>query len=61
MYAKGMDVKKDLIKAYMWFSIALEYNMLKATNARNALVEKMSGEEVATAKKLTSEWLKAQN
>lgn len=56
-YAKGRGVEKDYIQAYMWFNLGACEEIDKAIQARDALEEKMSADEINEAQKLTTEWL----
>lgn len=55
MYASGLyGVKRDLIKAHMWFNLAASQGNSDAANARDNLV--LSGSEIAKARLLAKNW-----
>jgi len=57
-YAYGYGIEPDLVEAYMWYEIAIQYWGSLAVPAREAIAEKMSSEEIATAVQRAQAWIK---
>jgi TPR repeat protein len=58
IYAGGYDVvPKDDVQALIWFTLAAEGGNAEARESRQALVARMSAENVAKAEKLATDWL----
>lgn len=56
-YANGNGVSKDFVLANMWFSISAAKQNNKAEEARNALEDQMTPEQIAEARKMSREWM----
>lgn len=61
MYQEGEGVPQDFVQAHFWFNVAgakavTEFDRKRATQAREAIAEKMSGEQIATAQRLARDW-----
>ena len=60
MYADGVDVPKDFVKAYCWYNLAasmLQYDEMSAVEARErreSLAEQMTPEQIAEAQRCSS-------
>lgn len=52
MYLNGQGVSPDLVKAYYWISLSANRGNVHARDARDYVGEKMSGEQLADAKRL---------
>jgi uncharacterized protein len=52
MYLNGQGVSPDLVKAYYWISLSANRGNVHARDARDYVSEKMSGEQLADAKRL---------
>ena len=59
MYAHGEGVPQDFIRAHMWFDIAAANGESTASENRAILASRMSAGEIAEARRLAREWLKA--
>ena len=57
LYETGQGVGQDTIKAYQWYDIAATRGDSHAAELRDALAQKMTAEQIAAAKKASSEWL----
>ena len=57
LYETGQGVEQDTIKAYQWYDIAAARGDSHAADLRDALAQKMTAEQIAEAKKDSSEWL----
>ncbi len=55
MYANGQGVKKDIIKAYAWYSVAAEEQDIAEEN-RDDIEKKLSVKQRAKAKRLAREF-----
>ena len=62
-YDIGSFVPRDYVKAYMWYNLAAalpESGVSRyAASSRDELEKKMSGEQVAKAQQLSTDWLNA--
>ena len=56
MYLQGNSVPKDTVKAYMWLSLAAGQKVPEAVKNRDYLTAKMTGAQLADARKLASDW-----
>jgi TPR repeat protein len=57
-YGHGMGVQKDRVHAYTWYDIAAQIDGdMGAGLKRDELAEKMSAEEVSTAKQTALKWV----
>ena len=50
-------MKKDALRAYQWFSVALDQGFRDAVVARDGIAAEMTDAEIAIAETLTEEWL----
>ncbi len=56
MYRDGLGVRKDLIRAYMWFDLAAKRNQYGAADLRDQLAQRMLPWQVDEAKKMVAAW-----
>src|SRR5215475_3187607 len=56
MYRDGLGVRKDLIRAYMWFDLAAQRNQYGAAGLRDDLAHQMLPWQVEEAKKMAAAW-----
>ena len=56
MYLAGNGIPKDLVKAYMWLSLAAAQKVPEAVKNRDYLEAKMSPSQLAEARKLANDW-----
>jgi hypothetical protein len=56
-YKHGAGVEKDLVSAYVWFDIAAQRGDFSAASERDDLVEKMSEDELFSARRSVMQWL----
>ena len=54
MYANGEGVLKDLVRAYMWFSIAADNGSDAATKYIKIFEDELSYAEISKAQKMSS-------
>lgn len=57
LYEAGQGVKQDYVKAYQWYDVAAAGGDSHAAELRDAIAQKMTAEQIAEAKKGSSEWL----
>lgn len=57
LYETGHGVGQDNVAAYQWYDIAAARGDTHAADLRDALAQKMSADQIAAAKKASSEWL----
>lgn len=57
LYETGQGVGQDNVKAYQWYDIAAARGDSHAAQLRDALAPKMSEDQIAAAKKDSSQWL----
>jgi len=57
MYLNGKGVPQDYIRAHMWFNLAGSHGFSDGVNARDAVAEKMSEDQIAEAQGLAREWV----
>jgi len=57
MYAQGRGVEVDLVQALKWFNLAAVAGDGNSRQDISQLERKMSGEQIAQARKLAQEWL----
>ncbi len=57
LYETGQGVGQDTIAAYKWYDIAAAKGDSHAADLRDALAQKMTADQIAEAKKASSEWL----
>lgn len=60
IYENGDGVKKSAVEAYKWFSLSMAAGYDKALEARDAMAERMTEEELAQARKNASDWTSEQ-
>jgi TPR repeat protein len=56
MYRTGTGVERDLVKAWAWFTLAIENQVMDAVSHRNEITEQMNEEQLTAARKLADEW-----
>jgi peptidoglycan hydrolase-like protein with peptidoglycan-binding domain len=56
MYRDGLGVRKDLIRAYMWFDLAARRNQYGAAQLRDELARQMLPWQVDEARKMAAGW-----
>ena len=56
LYMQGLGVLQDYVEAHKWLNLAAGRGEATAAQERNALAEKMTPQQVATAQKRASEW-----
>ncbi len=59
-YARGLGVLRNLTEAHKWYNLAASRGIAKAADERDAIEEKMTGDERARAEELASQWQQAQ-
>jgi len=57
LYETGQGVGQDTSKAYQWYDVAAARGDANAATLRDALAQKMTADQIAEAKKASSEWL----
>ncbi len=60
MHARGKGVPKDLVTAYMWFSLAASDGNKRAGKIIKRLAKRLSAEELSKANTLVQDWLAKQ-
>src|SRR5215470_4742780 len=56
MYRDGLGVRKDLIRAYMWFDLAAQRNQYGAAQLRDEVAQQMLSWQLDEAKKMVAAW-----
>jgi peptidoglycan hydrolase-like protein with peptidoglycan-binding domain len=56
LYRDGLGVRKDQIRAYMWFDLAAQRNQYGAADLRDQLAQQMLPWQVDEAKKMVAAW-----
>jgi peptidoglycan hydrolase-like protein with peptidoglycan-binding domain len=56
MYRDGRDVSQDYVQAHMWLNLAASAGQTEAGKERDALAERMTGEQIARAQSLAAAW-----
>jgi len=56
LYRDGLGVRKDQIRAYMWFDLAARRNQYGAADLRDQLAQQMLPWQVDEAKKMVAAW-----
>jgi peptidoglycan hydrolase-like protein with peptidoglycan-binding domain len=56
LYRDGLGVRKDQIRAYMWFDLAAKRNQYGAADLRDQLARQMLPWQVDEAKKMVAAW-----
>jgi len=56
MYFEGKGVPKDLVRAYMWLSLAADAGNRGARIGRDGIADDMSAAEIAEAERLAASW-----
>jgi TPR repeat protein len=57
IYITGEGVTKDLVNAYLWAELAINYGSSQAIEIRRKLIAFMTKEQIAEAQKLSLEWV----
>ena len=57
LYARGEGVPRDLVQAYLWFSLAARQGDSFAAEALVRLAQQMTDDRIATAKALARDWV----
>ena len=57
LYMKGLGVPRDYEFAYAWFTVGAEHKHDKSVNAVSKAMEKLSGEELTEAQKLSAKYI----
>ena len=57
LYMQGIGVPRDYEFAYAWFSVGAEHKHEKSVTAFSKVMEKLSGEELAEAQKLSATYI----
>ena len=58
-YAYGYGVEPDVVEAYKWYEIAIQYWGALAVRARDVVAERMSDEQIAEGVRRASDWIAA--
>ncbi len=61
LYRDGLGVRKDLIRAYMWFDLAAQRNQYGAADLRDEVAQQMLPWQVDEAKKMVAAWPQPQD
>src|SRR5215470_17773571 len=61
MYRDGLGVRKDLIRAYMWFDLAAQRNQYGAAQLRDQVAQQMLPWQIDEAKKMVAAWPQPEN
>jgi TPR repeat protein len=56
MYAKGQGVPQDLVRAHMWFNLALSRGLKGAEKNRDKVAKDMTPPQIAEAQRMAAEW-----
>ena len=56
LYARGEGVRRDLVRAYLWFSLAARQGDQIAADMVASLSRRMTPEQIARAKELARDW-----
>lgn len=56
LYARGEGVTRDVVRAFMWFTLAARQGDAIAAEAAVALAQSMTSEDVAAAERLARNW-----
>ena len=56
MYGDGRGVEQDFVLSHMWFSVAVSGGHKGAPKNRDAVVGKMTAEQITAAQRLADEW-----
>lgn len=59
MYRDGVGVRKDDIRAYMWFELAARRGQYGAADLRDELAQRMPAWQIAEARKMAAAWGRA--
>ena len=57
IYEKGKGVPKDLIKAYMWYSLALGEGQVTVKEPLDRITNQITPSQIEQAKELSAKWL----
>lgn len=58
MYRAGNGVEADNVKAWAWFTLAIENQVMDAVGHRNEITEQMNEMQLSAARRLADEWRK---
>ena len=58
LYGKGEGVPRDLVRAHMWFSLAVSGGSKEAGRNREALAQGMTEGEIREAQEMARQWLR---
>ncbi len=61
LYARGEGVRRDIVRAYLWFTLAARQGDEIAAGAAAKLARRMRPDQVAEAKALVRAWTPASN
>ena len=56
LYTRGLGVLQDYVEAHKWFNLAASRGEVEAVHERDALTEKMTPQQVATAQERAASW-----
>ncbi len=59
MYAKGMGMPQNFVRAHMWYNLAGSNGNESAVRLRDVYAEQMTPTEIAEAQRLAREWMPA--
>jgi TPR repeat protein len=59
MYLEGNGVPQDYVVAHMWFNLAVAQGAKEAVEARDAITNIMTSDQIAEAQRLAREWMAA--
>ncbi|MBF0295194.1 MAG: sel1 repeat family protein [Magnetococcales bacterium] len=57
MYAQGVGVAKNLVDAYMWFSIAAKQESLRGAGYRDIMAKYLTRQQIERAETSANEWV----
>ncbi len=57
MYANGLGVDQDDLKAYMFFNISAENGSEVARESRNGMSESLTAEQINKAQEMAQKWM----
>jgi hypothetical protein len=56
MYAEGLGVPQDYVRAYMWFSLSAAQGEQRAVKKLEMVESKMTPAQISEAQKLARDW-----
>lgn len=59
IYERGRSVPRDYVQAHKWYSLAAAAGLTEAARNRDTVQRKMTTDQVASAKKLATDWLES--